>query len=68
MSDGVDWNENISYSDRTNSEIQMNWYVKDPIAFYFSRSSTNKPGTVFNYSGVYSYLLQLLIKLTTTNR
>ena len=65
MSDGVDWNENISYSDTTNSEIQMNWYVKDPIAFYFSRSSTNKPGTVFNYSGGCTQLLAAIINKTT---
>ncbi len=65
MSDGQDWNEKKSYSDTTNSEIQMNWYVNDPIEFYFTKNSINKPGTVFNYSGGCTQVLAAIINKAT---
>lgn len=61
MTDGLDWNENISYSDTTNSEIQMN-RSSNPIEYFLSKKTVNQPGTVFNYSGGCPQILAAIIK------
>ena len=61
MTDGLDWNEKISYSDTTNSEIQMN-RSNNPIEYFLSKKTVNKPGAVFNYSGGCPQVLAAIIK------
>ncbi len=61
MRHGLDWNEKISYSDTTNSEIQMN-RSNDPIDYFLSKKTVNPPGTVFNYSGGCPQTLAAIIK------
>ncbi len=62
MTDGLEWNENIPYTDKSNSEIQMNYYSSDPVEYYLSSKSIYKPGTVFNYSGGCTQMLAAIIK------
>jgi CubicO group peptidase (beta-lactamase class C family) len=62
MTDGLEWNENIPYTDKSNSEIQMNYYSADPVKYYLSSKSIYKPGTVFNYSGGCTQMLAAIIK------
>ena len=62
MTDGLEWNENIPYTDKSNSEIQMNYYSADPVEYYLSSKSIYKPGTVFNYSGGCTQMLAAIIK------
>ena len=50
MTTGLDWNEDVPYTDPSNDETIMMFNDK-PIEYVFSRSLINEPGTVFNYSG-----------------
>jgi len=61
MSDGLEWDENISYADTTNSERRLN-NSEDAIEYYLSRQSLHKLGTVFNYSGGCTQTLAAIIK------
>ena len=61
MTDGLEWDENISYADTTNSERRLN-NSSDPIEYYLSRQSLHKPGTVFNYSGGCTQMLAAIVK------
>ena len=61
MTDGMEWDENISYADTTNSERRLN-NSRDPIEFYLSRQSLHKPGTVFNYSGGCTQMLAAIVR------
>ena len=64
MSAGLDWNENISYADPANSEIQME-RAPDPIEYVLSQKLVHEPGKVFNYSGGLSQILAEVVKRTT---
>lgn len=61
MTDGLEWDENISYADTTNSERRLN-NSGDPIEYYLSRQSLHKPGTVFNYSGGCTQTLAAIVR------
>lgn len=61
MTDGLEWDENISYADTTNSERRLN-NSSDPIEYYLSRQSLHKPGTVFNYNGGCTQMLAAIVK------
>ena len=61
MTDGLEWDENISYADTTNSERRLN-NSRDPIEYYLSRQSLHKPGTIFNYSGGCTQMLAAIVK------
>ena len=61
MTDGLEWDENISYADTANSERRLN-NSSDPVEYYLSRPSLHKPGTVFNYSGGCTQTLAVIIK------
>jgi CubicO group peptidase (beta-lactamase class C family) len=50
MSSGIAWNESIPYSDRANSESQMNAALA-PIRYVFSQPVVKPPGTAYNYNG-----------------
>jgi CubicO group peptidase (beta-lactamase class C family) len=64
MSDGLEWDENISYADTTNSERRLN-NSRDPIEYYLSRQSLHKPGTVFNYSGGCTQMLAAIVRISS---
>lgn len=64
MSAGLEWNENIPYSDPMNSEIQM-FNQKDVVDFVLSRPSITKPGQVWNYSGGCTQLLAEILQKVT---
>ncbi|SKC89238.1 serine hydrolase domain-containing protein [Ohtaekwangia koreensis] len=64
MSVGLEWNENIPYTDPANSEIQMDASV-DPIRFILSRPVVATPGTVWNYNGGCTQVLATIIQKTT---
>lgn len=61
MTDGLEWDENISYADTTNSERRLN-NSNNPIEYYLSRQSLHKPGTVFNYSGGCTQMIAAIVR------
>jgi CubicO group peptidase (beta-lactamase class C family) len=60
MSAGLEWNEEISYADTTNSERRMNNSV-DAIEFVLSQRLVDTPGVKFNYSGGCSQTLAAIV-------
>jgi CubicO group peptidase (beta-lactamase class C family) len=64
MSAGLDWNENIPYSDPANSEIRMN-LAADPYRFALEQPVVLPPGEVYNYSGGDTALISAVLKKTT---
>ncbi len=61
MTTGMEWNENIPYSDPENSEMQMT-SAEDPIAFVLSRPIVKTPGEVWSYNGGTTQLLATIIE------
>ena len=61
MTDGLEWDENISYADTTNSERRLN-NSSNPIEYFLSRQSLHKPGTVFNYGGGCTQTLAAIVR------
>jgi CubicO group peptidase (beta-lactamase class C family) len=65
MTGGFEWNEEISYRNPANSELQMDLSL-DPIDYVLSRPMASQPGTKWNYNGGQSQLLaQILLKTST---
>lgn len=64
MSAGLEWNENIPYTDPKNSEIVMN-NSPDAIDFVLSQTMIDEPGKKFNYSGGCSQVLEAIVERTT---
>jgi CubicO group peptidase (beta-lactamase class C family) len=64
MSAGIEWNENIPYSNPNNSEIQM-LGQKDVVAFVLSRPNKTSPGTAWNYSAACTQLLAEILRHVT---
>ncbi|MBN7814250.1 serine hydrolase domain-containing protein [Algoriphagus pacificus] len=60
MTSGLKWNEEISYDNPENSEIQMT-NSGDAIGFVLSREIVNQPGTVWQYNGGTTELLAEII-------
>lgn len=50
MTAGLEWNENIPYTDPANDGSRLA-RADDPIGFVLSRDLVSKPGEIFNYSG-----------------
>ena len=61
MTSGLEWNEDISYRDPRNSELQMD-VSSDPVKYILSRNSTHQPGSHWNYNGGETQLLAEIIK------
>ena len=57
---GLEWNENLPYTDRRNSETAME-FADDRAQFVLSRPIVNEPGTRWQYSGGATALLAELI-------
>lgn len=64
MTSGLEWNENIPYTDPANSEIQMD-RSPDPIQFVLSRKLIQPPGRDWNYNGGTTQVLAGIIKKAT---
>ncbi|SHG22219.1 serine hydrolase domain-containing protein [Flagellimonas flava] len=64
MTTGMEWNENVPYTDPDNSEIQMT-SSPDPIEFVLSRPILIPPGKVWEYNGGTTQLLASLIERAT---
>ena len=60
MSSGLEWNENIPYTDPANSEIQMD-NSDDPIHYVLSRPLVATPGTTWNYNGGCTQVLAAIL-------
>jgi len=67
MRSGIDWNEMISYSDATNTCIQLE--ASDQwIRFILDRPMREDPGTTFDYNGGASVLLGKIVGVATGQR
>jgi CubicO group peptidase (beta-lactamase class C family) len=64
MSQGLTWNEDISYTDPANSEIQMD-NAPDPLRYIFSRPTETRSGQMFNYSGASAVIIGRLLRRAT---
>ena len=64
MTSGLEWNEDIPYSDPENSEIQMT-SSQDPMEYVLSRPMEVPPGKVWKYNGGTTQLLAAIIQKTT---
>jgi CubicO group peptidase (beta-lactamase class C family) len=67
MRSGIDWNEMISYSDETNSCIQLEG-SDEWIQFILDRPMREEPGTVFDYNSGVSVLLGKIVGVATGQR
>lgn len=64
MTSGIEWNEEVPYSDPRNSEIQMT-SSQDPIEFVLSRPVITNPGEIWRYNGGTTQLLSSIIEKTS---
>ncbi len=64
MTTGMEWNENVPYTDPRNSEIQMT-SSEDPIEFVLSRPLLSNPGEKWEYNGGTTQLLASIIERAT---
>ncbi len=60
MSSGLEWNENIPYTNPANSEIQMD-NSDDPIHYVLGRPLVATPGTTWNYNGGCTQVLAAIL-------
>lgn len=64
MTPGLEWNEDIPYSDPSNSERAM-WTSEDPVRYVLNQPYKEIPGTSWNYNGGTTELLAAIIHKTT---
>jgi CubicO group peptidase (beta-lactamase class C family) len=64
MSAGLDWNENIPYTDPANSEIRM-IRSSNPYRFALEQPVVAPPGEMYNYSGGSAAIISAVLKKTT---
>jgi CubicO group peptidase (beta-lactamase class C family) len=64
MSSGIEWNENLPYTDPLNSEIAMSASA-DPIRFILSRPIAGQPGKTWSYNGGNTQLLGAIVTATS---
>ena len=60
MTMGLEWNEDLPYTDPRNSEIAMEW-APDRYRYVLSRPIVTAPGTTWNYTGGATAILGHLI-------
>ena len=61
MSTGLQWNEDVPYTDPANDETIM-MFNDTPIEYVLSRPLIHDPGTVFNYSGGATQILLEIVE------
>ena len=64
MAAGLEWNENISYMNPSNSETRMDT-SRQPVEFVLSRDLIDTPGKKFNYSGGCTQVLAAIVEKST---
>ena len=64
MSAGLDWNENVPYTDPANSEIRM-IRSPNPYRFALEQPVVAPPGEIYNYSGGSAALISAVLKKAT---
>ncbi len=64
MSTGLQWDEDIPYTDPRNDEIMMT-NAKDPTGYVLTRAIVAEPGKLFEYSGGTTHLLAAIVQKTT---
>jgi CubicO group peptidase (beta-lactamase class C family) len=64
MSAGLDWNEDIPYTDPRNDEIVMT-RSSDPVGYVLSRRRIAEPGTVWKYNGGLPQVLATIVQRRT---
>ena len=61
---GLDWNEDIPYTDPRNDEIVMD-RSKDPVAYVLARPMVAEPGRIWKYNGGLVQVLGTIVQRTT---
>ena len=64
MSSGLEWSEDLPYTDPKNSETRMD-RSSNPVEFFLSQPIIDKPGTKHNYSGGCTQALAAIVEKTT---
>ena len=64
MTSGLEWNEDVPYSNPENSEILMT-ASPDPIEYVLSRPMESEPGKYWEYNGGTTQLLAAIVNKTT---
>ncbi len=64
MSAGLDWNEDIPYTDPRNDEIVIT-RSKDPVTYVLTRPMVSEPGAVWKYNGGLRQVLATIVQRTT---
>jgi len=64
MSAGLEWNEDVPYTDPKNDEIAMD-RSPDASRYVLSRAIVAAPGTVWRYSGGTTHVLGVIVQRTT---
>ena len=64
MSSGIEWDEDLPYTDPKNSETMMD-RSNNPVEFFLSQPMIDKPGAKFNYSGGCTQALAAIIEKAT---
>jgi len=64
MSAGLDWNEDIPYTDPRNDEIVMD-RSKDPVAYVLALPMVAEPGRIWKYNGGLVQVLGTIVQRTT---
>ncbi len=64
MTSGLEWNEDIPYTDPRNDEIRMT-RDPDPLRYALSRPFVHEPGTEFNYNGGSTQVLAAVLSRAT---
>lgn len=64
MSSGLEWNEDIAYSDPRNDEIRMT-NAKEPLRFALSPRFLHPPGEEWTYNGGLTHLMAAVLERAT---
>lgn len=64
MTDGLQWNEELPYTDPNNSEIRMIW-SSDPCRFVLDQPVDRPAGVAWNYSGGATTLISCILQAKT---
>lgn len=64
MTSGLEWNEDIPYSDPRNDEIRMT-RDSEPLRYALSRPFALAPGTEFNYNGGLTHVMAAVLERAT---
>jgi CubicO group peptidase (beta-lactamase class C family) len=67
MASGLQWREDVPYTDPTNDEIVMTRSA-DPMGYVLSRPITAPPGTVWRYNGGTTQVLGTIVQRVTKQR